>query len=139
MISYITYDLISTIRMVGLIENIKGLIKQSMNKLKTKVYAHGKMLGPIFQWKSFSSLPFAIALLPLPHVLRETKNETGNRLLAATVWQWSEYLKMEFGISKFAIVSRHRGKKIGREGIKLPYGKEIYEADSRGNKYLGVL
>ena len=73
--------------MVGLIENIKGLIKQSMNKLKTKVYAHGKMLGPIFQWKSFSSLLFAIALLPLPHVLRKTKNETGNRLLAATVWQ----------------------------------------------------
>ena len=50
-----------------------------MNKLKTKVYADGKLLGSvptrrgIFQGDSFSSLLFVIALLPLTHVLRETE------------------------------------------------------------------
>ena len=64
--------------MVGLADNIIGLIKKSMNKRKTNLYADGKPLGSvpirrgIFQGDSFSPLLFVIALLPLTHILRET-------------------------------------------------------------------
>ena len=68
----------TTMGMVGLADNIIGLIKQSMNKWKTNLYADGKLLGSvpirrrIFQGDSFSPLLFVIALLPLTHILRET-------------------------------------------------------------------
>ena len=64
--------------MVGSVDNILGLINQSMNKWKTNLYADGKLLGSvsirrgIFQGDLLSSLLFAIALLPLTHLLRET-------------------------------------------------------------------
>ena len=70
--------IIATRGMVGLADNIIGLIKQSMNKWKTNLYADGKLLGSvsirrgIFQGDSFSPLLFVIALLPLTHILRET-------------------------------------------------------------------
>ena len=70
--------IIDTMGMVGLADNIIGLIKQSMNKWKTDLYADGKLLGSvpirkgIFQGDSFSPLLFVIALLPLTHILRET-------------------------------------------------------------------
>ena len=71
--------IITTMGMVGLADNIIGLIKQSMNKWKTNLYADGKLLGSvpirrrIFQGDSFSPLLFVIALLPLTHILRETR------------------------------------------------------------------
>ena len=64
--------------MVGLADNILGLIKQSMDKWKTNLYADGKVLRSvpikrgIFQGDLFSPLLFVIALLPLTHILRET-------------------------------------------------------------------
>ena len=70
--------IIDTMGMVGLADNIIGLIKQSMNKWKTNLYADGKLIGSvpirrgIFQGDSFSPLLFVIALLPLTHILRET-------------------------------------------------------------------
>ena len=70
--------IIFTMGMVGLADNIIGLIKQNMNKWKTNLYADGKLLGPvpirrgIFQGDSFSPLLFVIALLPLTHIPRET-------------------------------------------------------------------
>ena len=70
--------IITTMGMVGLADNIIGLIKQSMNKWKTNLYADGKLLGSapirraIFQGYSFSSLLFVIPLLPLAHILRKT-------------------------------------------------------------------
>ena len=69
------YDMVSHLRiiatmiMVGLADNIIGLIKQSMNKwnkCKTNLYADGKLLGSvairrgIFQGDSFLPLPFEI-------------------------------------------------------------------------------
>ena len=69
--------IIATMEMVGLADNIIGLIKQSMNKWKTNLYADGKVLGSvpirrgIFQGDSFSPLLFLTALLPLTHILRE--------------------------------------------------------------------
>ena len=64
--------------MVGLADNIIGLIEESMNKWKINLYADRKLLGSvpirrgIFQGDSFSPLLFVIALLPLIHILRET-------------------------------------------------------------------
>ena len=69
--------IITTMGMVGLADNIIGLIKQSMNKWKTNLYADGKLLGSvpirrgIFQGDSFPPL-LLIAFLPLTHILRET-------------------------------------------------------------------
>ena len=39
--------IITTLGMVGLADNIIGLIKQSMNKWKTNWYADGKLLGSV--------------------------------------------------------------------------------------------
>ena len=36
-------------------------------------------------------------------------------------------------------MSLQRGKKTRWEGIQLPNGEEIGEADARGYKYLGIL
>ena len=63
--------------MIGIADNILGLIENSMNKWKTNLYADGKLLGSvpirrgIFQGDLFSPLLFVIALLPLTHILRE--------------------------------------------------------------------
>ena len=63
--------------MVGLAENIIGLIKQSMNRQKTNLCADGKLLRSvpirraIFRGDQFSPLLFVIPLLPLTHILRE--------------------------------------------------------------------
>ena len=128
--------IIATMGMVGLADNVIGLIKKSMNKWKTNLYADGKLLGSvpirreIFQGDSFSPLLFVIALLPLTHILRETgigakvnhlffmddlklyeKNDKGIDSLIKTVWQCSEDIKMEFGILKCSAVSLQRGKK----------------------------
>ena len=64
--------------MVGLADNIIGLIKQSMNRWKTNLYADGKLLGSvpirrgIFHGDSISPLLLVIALLQLTHILAET-------------------------------------------------------------------
>ena len=70
--------IITTMGKVGLADNAIGLIKQSMNRWKTNLYADGKLLESvpitrkILQGDSFSPLPFVIALLPLTYALRET-------------------------------------------------------------------
>ena len=157
--------------MVGLADNIIGLIKQSINKWKTKLYADGKRLEPvpirkgIFQGDSSSPLLFVIALLPLTHILRETrmgyqlekneakvnhlflmddlklhgKNDKEMYSLIKTTWQCREDIKTEFGILKSVVVSLQRGKKTRWQGIQLPNGEEIGEAGAGGYKYLGVL
>ena len=68
--------IITTMGMVGLADNIIALIKQSMNKWKTNLYADEKLIGSapirrrIFKDDSFSPLLFVIALLPLTHIFR---------------------------------------------------------------------
>ena len=39
--------IITTMTMIGLADNIIGLIKQSMNRWKTNLYADGKLLGSV--------------------------------------------------------------------------------------------
>ena len=73
--------IIATMRMVGLADNIIGLIKQSLKKWKTNLYADGELLAlvpirrVIFQGNLFSTLLFVIALLPLTHILRKAGME----------------------------------------------------------------
>ena len=119
----------------------------------------------IFQGDSFSPLLFVIALIPLTYVLRETKmgyqlekngpklnhmlfmddlklfGKTNNEIdsLVQTVQQCSEDIKMEFGISKCAVVALKRGKRTYMKGITLPNGEELGDPDAAGYKYLGVL
>ena len=70
--------IMTTMGMVGFADNVIGLIKQSMNKSETNLYADGKLLGSvpirrgIFQDDSLSPSLLVIALLPLTHILRET-------------------------------------------------------------------
>ena len=70
--------IITTMGMVDLAANIIGLIKESVNKWKTNLYADLRLLGSvpiprgISQDYSFSPLLFVIALLLLTHILRET-------------------------------------------------------------------
>ena len=65
-------------RMVKLTNNIISFIKQSMNKWKSELDFDGKQFGSVLIRKEillgdlFSPLLFAIALLPLTHVLTET-------------------------------------------------------------------
>ena len=59
--------------------------------------------------------------------------------LIKTVWQCSKDIKMECGISKFAVISLSREKKTRWEGIQLPNGEEIGKGDAGGYKYLGFL
>ena len=97
----------------------------------------------IFQEDSFSPSVFVIVLLPMTHGLRETRigyqlekkgaslnhlffmndlkpyvtNDKEMGSMIKTVWQCSEDIKMEFGISKYAVVSLQREKKVRWEVI----------------------
>ena len=119
----------------------------------------------IFQEDSFSSLLFVIALIPLTHVLRKTgmgyklekdgpminhmlfmddlkifaRNDNEVDSLVQTIRQCSTDIGMEFGISKCAVVTLKRGRRVESRGIKLPDGEEMTEPDCEGYKYLGVL
>ena len=70
--------IISSMVMVGLVNNIAGFIKQGVTKLKTKLYADGKLLGSVsirrekFQGDLYSSLLFVITSLPMKHMLRKS-------------------------------------------------------------------
>ena len=55
-----------------------------------------------------------------------------------TIRQCSTDIGMEFGISKYAVVTLKRGRRVESRGIKLPDG-EMTEPDCEGCKYLGVL
>ena len=119
----------------------------------------------IFQGDSFSPLLFVIILIPLTMVLRESrmgyelekkgtkinhmlfmddlkiygKNENEVDSLVKTVHQCSSDIGMEFGVSKCAVLTMKRGKRVESRGIRLPNGEEMDEPNNEGYKYLGVL
>ena len=76
--------------------DIIGLIKQSMNKWKTNLYADGKLLRSvpirrrIFQSDLFSSLLFVIAFLTIDSYIWENRNGKINRNGVLTRKQWSK-------------------------------------------------
>ena len=156
--------IIATMGIVALADNIIGLTEQRTNKWKNDLFANGKLLRAVpirrwtFQGVQFSPLLFVIALLPLTHMLRETrmgyqlekngakinhlffvdnlklygKNDREIDSLIKTMWQCSEDIKLEFVILKRAVLSLEKGKKTSWEGIQLPNGEEIGEADFGG-------
>ena len=60
------------------------------------------------------------------------KNDKEIDSLIKTMWQCSEDIKLEFVILKRAVLSLEKGKKTSWEGIQLPNGEEIGEADFGG-------
>ena len=102
------YDMVSqswfmaTMGMIGLTDNITGLIHRSylftINKWRTNLHASGKLLRSvlinrgIFQCDSFSPLQIVIALLSLTHILRETKmgyqlEKMKQKLISISSWK----------------------------------------------------
>ena len=48
-------------------------------------------------------------------------------------------IKMEFGMSKCAVLSVEQGKRKEKVGLELPNGNVMKDVDEEGYKYLGVL
>jgi hypothetical protein len=119
----------------------------------------------IFQGDSLSPLLFVMALIPLTLVLRSAdmgyklekdgpelnhllfmddlkifaKTEDQVDSLVQTVQSCSSDIGMEMGISKCAVVTMHRGKKVACTGVELPSGERLTDPGEEGYKYLGVL
>ena len=56
-----------------------------------------------------------------------------------TVKNYSDDIKMEFGMSKCAVLSLVKDKRKPGEGLELPSGDVMKDVDQDGYKYLGVL
>jgi len=118
----------------------------------------------IFQGDSLSPLLFVMVMIPLSQRLdamqgyklkHETrsinhllfmddlklyaKSEKKLENLVETVKSYSDDIKMEFGLSKCAVLSVKKGKRQPSEGLVLPSGDTMKEVDEDGYKYLGVL
>jgi len=119
----------------------------------------------IFQGDSLSPLLFVVAMIPLTMLLRRenmgyrfgSERKKINHLLfmddlklygkdreeveklVEVVHVFSRDIGMEFGLDKCAVLTMKAGKKVECDGIELPDGKLIKEADEKGYKYLGVL
>ena len=120
----------------------------------------------IFQGDSVSPLHFIISLLPLSFLLNQhslgypldskggptishrlymddlklyASSEQDMEKLVHTTSEFSNDIKMEFGLDKCASVKVTKGKKAVFNGISLPNGDKIGGLDEEGYKYLGVL
>ena len=120
----------------------------------------------IFQGDSLSPLLFVLAMIPLTRMLRKTKifyqlkkggekinhllfmndlklfakNEEQIDSLVNSVRIFSDDIKMEFGLSKCAVLIMKRGKVVTREGIDMPNGKMMKcIEEGSGYKYFGIL
>lgn len=119
----------------------------------------------IFQGDSLSPLLFVVAMIPLTLLLRREAmgykfGREGRKInhllfmddlklfgrdkeevdkLCEVVHGFSHDIRMEFGLDKCAVLVLKTGRQTECEGIELPDGKKIEEADERGYKYLGVL
>jgi len=76
--------ILESVTLVGIAENIKRLLQNSMGNWKTQLNAYGTMLGEvnvrrgIFQGDSLPPLLFVIAIIPLTRMLRQC--DTGYQL-----------------------------------------------------------
>ena len=119
----------------------------------------------IFQGDSLSPLLFVMIMIPLSqqlnavnigYKLRNTDRSINHLLfmddlklyasndkqletLVNMVKNYSDDIKMEFGMSKCAMLSVVKGKRKPGEGLELPSGDVMKDVDQDGYKYLGVL
>ena len=119
----------------------------------------------IFQGDSLSPLLFVMIMIPLSqrlnaenigYKLKNTDRSINHLLfmddlklyasndkqletLVNTVKNYSDDIKMEFGMSKCAVLSVVKGKRKIGEGLELPSGEVMKDVDREGYKYLGVL
>ena len=119
----------------------------------------------IFQGDSLSPILFVMIMIPLSQQLNaankgyqlKNTNRRINHLLfmddlklyasnddqlqdlVGMVKSYSDDIKMEFGLSKCAVLSMVRGKRKPSDGLELPSGDMMKDVDEEGYKYLGVL
>lgn len=118
----------------------------------------------IFQGDSLSPLLFVMIMIPLSQRLEamqgyklkhETrsinhllfmddlklyaKNDKQLEELVGVVKSYSDDIKMEFGLSKCAVLSVKKGQRLPTDGLVLPSGEMMKDVDEEGYKYLGVL
>ena len=66
------------------------------------------------------------------------KDKDDVKKLVDVVHDFSSDIGMEFGLDKCAALVIKKGRQTECDGIELPDGKMIREADEKGYKYLGV-
>ena len=143
-----------------------------MEGWKVELTAEGQVLTEvkiqrgIFQGDSLSPLLFVIGMMPLNHILRNTKggykfarsqekinhlmymddikifakNKTELETLMQTIRIYTQDIGMEFGIEKCAMLVVKKGKKEITEGIELPSQEKIRTLGEKENyKYLCIL
>ena len=124
-----------------------------------------KIRRGIIQGNSLSPLLYALMMIPLTLVLRQTKaayelkkggkkinhllfmddlklfakNEDQIDNLVNAVRVCSEDIKMEFGLPKCGVLIMKRGKVVKSEGISMPDGKMMKNIEEGGYKYLEIL
>ena len=130
--------------MVSLLKNSLNMRRTDLTSGK-HVFGEVRIRRGIFQGDSLSLLLFVLALTPLTLILREVKagydvrekvrinnllymddlklygkNEKETDTLINTVRVFSDDIRMQFGISKCAILIMIRGKIVKCDGISLP-------------------
>ena len=119
----------------------------------------------IFQGDSLSPLLFVMIMIPLSqqlkaankgYKLKNTDRSISHLLfmddlklyarskseleeLVSVVKGYSDDIRMEFGMSKCAVLSVLRGKRVEEVGLELPSGEVMADVEEEGYKYLGVL
>ena len=68
-----------------------------------------------------------------------TKSKKQTDFLVQTVYIFSEYVGMQFGIKKCGVLAMERIKVIRTDSIRLPDGQDMKGIDESGYKYLGIL
>ena len=119
----------------------------------------------IFQGDSLSPLLFVMIMIPLSQQLNEAnkgyklkntnrsishllfmddlklyaRNKPELEELVGVVNGYSDDIRMEFGMSKCAVLSVVKGKRVEGTGLELPSGEVMADVEEEGYKYLGVL
>ena len=149
--------------MISLLENSMDTWRTDLTSSKN-IFGEVRIKRGIFQGDSLSPLLFVLALIPLSLILRDVKagydlrekvrinhlpfmddlklygkNENQIDTLVNTVRVFSDDIRMEFGISKCAILIMKRGKIVNSDGIVMPGNEIVKGFEEEGYKYLGIL